>query len=371
MSTALSLQDSVPSAPALERGHSSHKRIEKSHFGKLAGGDDVWLFILKNVHGMACKVISHGAAIAELHVPDRNGKLSDVVLGYPFLADYLNQDGYVGATIGRVANRIAAARFELDGRIHQLRANDGVNHLHGGVRGFDKVVWAAEPLVYETSAKLSLTYQSKDGEEGYPGTLSAKVFYTLTDQDELIIDYEATTDKPTPVNLTNHTYFNLAGEGTIFNHRLNLAADHYTPLNDQHIPTGEIKPVRGTKADFRFPSQLGTCLQELAAVANGFNHNFILNHGDRNVAFAARLHDPISGRVLEFWTDQPAIQLYTGQYIQPTPIGKYGRKYGPNSGLCLEPQFFPDAVNHQHFPSVILHPGQIYRHQTIWKFSIE
>lgn len=349
----------------------ARNRIEKSHFGKLPGGADVCLFNLSNIHGMTCKVMAHGAAIAELQVPDREGKLADVVLGYPLLTDYLKQDGYMGATIGRVANRIAAARFLLDGCIHQLSANDGVNHLHGGICGFDKVLWIAEPQADDTSETLTFRYCSQDGEEGYPGTLSATVAYTLTDDNELIIQYGATTDKPTPVNLTNHTYFNLSGEANILNHRLNLEADHYMPLDKFHIPTREIASVSGTAADFRSPTQLGTRINQFSDGSRGLNYSYVLNQSRATPSLAARLHDPESGRVLELITDQPSIQLYTGSYLKSPPKGKGGRVYGPNSGLCLEAQWFPDAVNFNQFPPFILYPGKKYQHRTIWKFSTD
>lgn len=369
MSARQPLHASHHAPTVLAREESTLKRIEKSHFGTLPDGTDVWLFQLRNAHGLVCKVMSHGAAITELHLPDREGNCFDVVLGHSSLADYLKNEAYLGATIGRVANRISDARFVLDGQVYQLSANDGANHLHGGLRGFDRVVWHAEPSIQKSAASLLLTYLSRDGEEGYPGSLSVQVRYTLTDQNELRMEYEATTDKPTPVNLTNHTYFNLAGGGDIRNHVLTVNADHYTPLNASHVPTGAIMPVAGTKADFRLPTRIGSRLANDPDSHSGFNHNYVLNGNGPRLALAARLHEPASGRVLEMWTNQPGLQFYTGQYIQSVPPGKRGLIHGPNSGLCLEPQHFPDAVNHPRFPSIILLPGQKYQHRTAWKFT--
>lgn len=324
-----------------------------------------------NAHGGVCEIMNYGACVTRLHLPDRHGENADVVLGYARLEDYLNSDAYFGATIGRVANRVADARFRLNRSVYQLAANDGGNHLHGGIRGFDKVVWTASPSVDDSSATLALTYRSPDGEEGYPGTLDVRVSYTLTNENELIIHYRASTDKPTPINLTNHTYFNLAGEGSILDHHLTLNANWHTPLDRRHIPTGRIEPIRGTAFDFCRPTRIGSRLEQLDGQPRGFNHNYILDTGEQPLTRAARLYEPDSGRVLELWTDQPGLQLYTGHYVKPSPVGKHGLAYGPNSGLCLEPQRFPNAVNESAFPSTILLPGDEYRHQTVWKFSTD
>lgn len=314
--------------------------------------------------------MTFGACVTGLRLPDRNGKMADVVLGYDDFKHYLQSDAYAGATIGRVANRISRAQFQLDGKTHALCANDGVNHLHGGKAGFDKAVWNTACSSDQCSAKLVLKYVSTDGEEGYPGVLSTSVAYALTDNDELSIDYVAETDAATLVNLTNHTYFNLSGTENVLDHWLTVDSDRFTPLDVNHIPTGEILPISGSKVDFRSPTRLGSRLERQWQNNGGFNHNLVLNSGGK-YAFAARLHDPKSGRVLELWTDQPGIQLYTGQYLRPDPVGKNGVKYGPYSGVCLEPQKFPDAANRANFPSIVLRPGQKYSHKTVWKFSVE
>lgn len=313
--------------------------------------------------------MTYGACVTHLYAPDRDGRHADVVLGYSQLEDYLAGDAYVGATIGRVANRIAGACFALDDQTHKLCANDGINHLHGGVRGFDKAVWKVASSAQEPVAKLVLTHCSHDGEEGYPGTLNAKVSFTVTDQNEVIQDYEAIADKPTPVNLTNHTYFNLAGRGTVLDHLLKLNACRYTPLDVCHIPTGEIAPVSGTGVDFCGEMRIGLCLNGMADGSSGLNLNYVLNDGSGPARFAARLHEPASGRSLDLFTTQPGIQLYAASYMRPVPAGKHGLAYGPYSGVCLEPQHFPNAINQTAFPSVILRPGKRYEHRTVWKFS--
>lgn len=347
------------------------ERISESHFGTLPNGLPVSVFTLKNCRGVLCKIMNYGACLMELHLPDRDGKYADVVLGFSRLEDYLRNHAYVGATIGRVANRIAGARFALDGRTYSVTANEGTHHLHGGAYGFDKVYWKAVALANGSSASLVLSYLSRDGEEGYPGALAVTASYTLTDEDELRIDFEASTDQPTPVNLTNHTYLNLAGRGTVLDHHLTLNADHHTPLNDAHIPTGAIDPVDGTAFDFRRPARIGARIEQLGPNSRGFNHNYVLNSSTGRGLCAACLVDPGSGRRIELWTDQPCLQLYTAGYIVKPLAGKYGSSYGVSSGLCLEPQSFPNAVNQAGFPSIILSPDKTYRHQSVWKLMVE
>ncbi|MDB6123288.1 MAG: mro [Pedosphaera sp.] len=362
------LGTTIDSAQPAEKNE-SHKGIQKSSFGKLPDGKEVDLYTLTNTNGLVCKIITYGAIITELHVPDRNGKLTDVILGYDTLPQLL-QGGVRGAIVGRVANRIAKGRFTLDGHTYTLAVNNGPNHLHGGNKGFDKVVWHAEPRTRRDGVSLRLTYVSPDGEEGYPGRLKVALAYTLTDKNELQMDYEAVTDKPTPVNLSNHTYWNLAGEGVVLDHLLTLAADHYTPTDNTLIPTGEIKPVKDTPFDFTSPVPVGSRFSQLGKPP-GYDNNFVLNSGGGKLAFAARVLEPKSGRVMEVWTDQPGVQLYTANHLNGSPKGKNGVAYQPYSGLCLETQDFPDAVNHTNFPSTILRPGQTYRKSTVCRFSAQ
>ncbi|MCS6860883.1 MAG: galactose mutarotase [Abditibacteriales bacterium] len=340
-------------------------------FGATADGTAVEVYTLRNSKGMIAKVMTLGATLTELHVPDRVGITADVVLGFDNVADYQSdKNQYFGCTTGRVANRIARGKFKLDGREYTLALNNGPNHLHGGVkRSLDKVVWKAQPV----ANGVRFTYTSPDGEEGYPGNLNLAVTYTLNENNELRIDYEATTDKPTPVNLTNHSYFNLAGAGaaTVLDHILELAADEYTPADETLIPTGKIESVKGTPLDFTRPTRVGERIEQLLETQfNGYDHNFVLRKRGRTPTFAARLKDPKSGRVLTVLTTQPGIQLYTGNFLKGQ-TGKGGRVYAQRSALCLETQHFPDSVNHPHFPPVILRPGQTYRHTTIFAFSAE
>jgi aldose 1-epimerase len=345
--------------------------VEKSNYGKLADGTAVDLYTLTNAHGVVAKVITYGATVTELHVPDRVGRMADVVLGCPDLKAYEAGHPFFGAIAGRVANRIANARFTLDGHEYQLAANNGPHSLHGGKRGFDKYVWHAEPA--GRGAAVRLTRTSPDGEEGYPGNLKAAVTYTLTDADELRIDYEATTDKPTPVNLTNHSYFNLAGHasGTILKQVMMIAADRYTPGDETLVPTGKVEPVKGTPFDFTRPTVIGSRFRELKGTPVGYDLNYVLNAGGRLSELAARASDPKSGRVLELYTTEPGVQFYTANFLDGTQAGKGGVKYPQYAGFCLEAQHFPDAVHHPNFPSIILQPGATYRQTTVYKFSVE
>jgi aldose 1-epimerase len=340
-------------------------RVRKSSFGKLPDGTAVDLYTLANANGLIAKVATYGTIITELHVPDRRGELCDVVLGFDNLAQYLKGHPYFGCTVGRVANRIAKGRFTLDGQTYALAINNGPNHLHGGLKGFDKVVWQAEP---QAGAAVMFTYASPDGEEGYPGTLTVAVTIALTDANELRLDYSATTNKPTPVNLTNHSYFNLAGDGDVLGHELMIAADRYTPSDSTLIPTGEIKPVKGTPLDFRQSQPIGSRFAQIHSHPAGYDHNYVLNADGKGLALAARAYEPRSGRVMEVHTTQPAVQLYTANFLDGSLTGIRGVVYRQHSAFCLETQHFPDSVNQPSFPSVILRPGQIYHHTTVHKF---
>jgi len=346
---------------------------QRQDWGKTSDGQPVELYTLANKNGISASITTYGAMVTSLKVPDRNGRLDDVVLGFDDLAGYLKQSPYFGCTTGRVANRIAKAKFTLDGKEHQLAANNGPNHLHGGVAGLDKRVWKAKVEPSELGQAVKFTYRSPDGEEGYPGNLDIEVTYTLTFQDELKIDYKATTDKPTPVNLTNHSYFNLAGagNGTIVDHELTLSADRYTPVDATGIPTGEIAPVQGTPLDFTKPMAIGARIDQLKGTPGGYDHNFVLNNQDGSLATAARVYEPTTGRVLEIITTEPGIQLYTGNYLDGTIKGKGGKVYPQRAALCLETQHYPDSVNQPSFPSTILRPGQTYRSTTIHRFSVK
>jgi aldose 1-epimerase len=349
--------------------------VDTRPFGTTPAGDAVGAFTVTNAHGVAVRVTSYGGIIASILVPDRDGRLSDVVLGYDTLDGYLRDAGYVGAVVGRFANRIADARFTLDGTTYRLAANDGLNHLHGGLKGFDKVVWRAAPFRADSAAGIVLSYTSPDGEEGYPGTLRARVTYTLTDQNELMVDYLATTDKATPVNLTQHTYFNLAGAGTgdILGHTLQINAATMTPVDETLIPTGEIVPVAGGPFDFRSLSAVGARIaadHEQLRRGRGYDHNFVLNRGGPGPVHAARVTEPGSGRTLDVYTTEPCLQFYSGNFLDGRVIGKAGRAYGHRAGLCLETQHYPDSPNQASFPSTILEPGSEYHSRTVFAFGV-
>jgi aldose 1-epimerase len=344
--------------------------IEEVDFGRLPDGRVVKRFELKNARGVSAKIITYGAILTELHVPDRSGKLTNVVHGFDNLQSYLQKHPHFGATTGRVANRIAKARFSLDGREYLLAANNGPNHLHGGLKGFDKVLWEARPAkIDEHAVSIVLSYYSRDGEEGYPGNLDVRVTYTLTANNELRIDYSATTDRATPVNLTNHSYFNLAGAGDVLGHEVMIAANRYTPVNDELVPTGELAPVKGTPLDFTQSTPIGARIEQLKPKPGGYDHNFVLNNEGKSLALAARAFEPATGRVLEVSTTEPGIQLYTGNFLDGTVKGLNGQPSERHTGFCLETQHFPDAVNHPNFPSTILRPGETYNSTTIFAFS--
>ncbi len=344
-------------------------RLEAADFGKMPDGKVVKLYTLRNVHGMVVKVMTLGATMTELWAPDRDGKSADVVLGADSLAAYVTGRTPPAQIVGRVANRIAGARFVLDGIEYRLAANNGTNHIHGGRRGFSSMIWEAKALpATNGQAAVQFSYLSKDGEEGYPGNLSVSVTYTLTDNNELRLDYGATTDKATPVNLTSHAYFNLAGAGDVLGHELWLAASHYTVANDQLIPTGEIASVNGTPLDFTVPTPIGQRIDQVKMTPSGYDHNFVLDHEPGALALCARLREPKSGRAMEISTTEPGVQLYTANHVRPfTGIG--GAAYARHPAVCLETQHYPDSVNHANFPSTILRPGQAFMSTTVFKFS--
>ena len=338
----------------------------ESKFGQMADGMAVDLYTLTNANGLVAKLTTYGTIITELHVPDRKGKLGDVVLGFDNFAQYLKGHPCFGCTVGRVANRIAKGRFMLDGKTYALAVNNGPNHLHGGLKGFDKKVWKAESQA-GVGVKFSCT--RPDGEEGYPGTVAASVTMSLTDANELRLDYRATTDRATPINLTNHSYFNLAGHGDVLRHELMIAADNYTPFDSTQIPTGEIKPVKGTPFDFTKPQAIGARFSQLHTVPPGYDHNFVLNGGGKGLALAARLYEPETGRIMEVLTTEPGMQIYTANHLNGSLIGKGEIAYPQYGGVCFETEHFPDSINQPAFPSVILRPDQIYRQTTVFKFS--
>jgi aldose 1-epimerase len=345
-------------------------------FGRLPDGTDVGLFTLSNARGLEVRAIAYGAILVSIRAPDRRGRLDDVVLGCDDLDGYLTRSRYFGAVVGRYGNRIANGRFTLDGRTFQLATNNGRNHLHGGIKGFDKVVWRAQPYARDGHTAVAFSYTSPDGEEAYPGTLTARVSYTLTERNELVVEYEATTDKPTPVNLTQHSYFNLAGEGRgdILQHELSLDADRFTPVDDTMIPTGQLAPIAGTPFDFRQPAAIGARIgadHEQLRRGAGYDHNFVLRDGPApgGLRSAARVVEPATGRTLDVATTEPGVQFYAGNHLAGQ-IGKGGHAYGPRTGFCLETQHFPDSPNHPHFPSTILRPGATYQSKTVFTFGV-
>lgn len=367
---AIALTACEPSSPP-----ATSDPVNEAPFGVTTDGQPVTQYTLTNASGMEARVINYGGIITSLRVPDRNGDLADVVLGFDDISGYLGEHPYFGALIGRYGNRIAGGQFTLDGETFQLPINNGPNSLHGGVVGFDRVVWSAEPFQNDQGVGLVLTHTSPDGDQGYPGTLSVQVTYTLTDSNELIFDYHATTDRATPVNLTQHTYFNLAGNGSgpILNHEMMLNASRFTPVDSTLIPTGELRSVQGTPFDFRQPTTLGERIgndDEQLRFGGGYDHNFVLDAaaGD-SLTLAARVYEPTTGRVVEVLTTEPGIQLYTGNFLDGTLTGKNGVVYQHRTGFCLETQHFPDSPNHPDFPSTILQPGDEYNSRTVYRFS--
>jgi aldose 1-epimerase len=348
--------------------------ITKNAFGNTGDGKPVDLYTLTNQHGMEIRVMSYGGIVLSLRVPDKNGQFDDVTLGYESLDGYLKKTAYFGAIIGRYGNRIANGKFTLDGKEYTLAKNNGPNSLHGGLKGFDKVVWEAEPFENPNGAGVVFKYMSADGEEGFPGNLKARVTYTLTDQNELVLAYHATTDKATPINLTNHTYFNLAGDGKgdILGHVLTLNAERFTPVDNTLIPTGELWSVKDTPFDFTKPAVIGARIHdqnEQLLFAGGYDHDFVINRQGPGLALAARVEEPTTGRVMEVFTTEPGVQFYSGNFLDGTITGKGGHVYKPRTGFCLETQHYPDSPNKPEFPSTILRPGETYDSKTAYKFS--
>ncbi|MCP9495611.1 MAG: galactose mutarotase [Pyrinomonadaceae bacterium MAG19_C2-C3] len=350
---------------------SGNRKVDKKSFGKLADGTNIELYTLTNARGVQADITNFGATLVALRVPDRAGKIADVVLGYDDVQGYATDEFYIGSIQGRYANRIAGGRFTLGGVEYKLAQNNNGNHLHGGVRGFNKVVWQEVNSQPTNAASLSLVYVSRDGEEGYPGNLKVTVTYTLTDDDALKIDYQASTDKETVLNLTNHAYFNLAGAGNILNHELKLYANRFTPTDATSIPTGELRSVKGTPLDFSRLTSIGARINsddEQMRFAAGYDHNFVLDKKGGNLAIAAEVYEPTTGRVMSVSTTEPGLQFYSGNFLKEVK-GKAGKIYDRRDGFCLEAQHFPDSPNKPKFPSTVLKPGATYTQTTIYKFT--
>ena len=350
-------------------------KLEKHFFGNTADGDRVDLYRLSNDAGMDLAVTNYGAAVVELCIPDRDGNRADVVLGFDSLSGYMAHREYFGAIIGRYANRIAGGSFVLNNNEYKLKKNEGGTHLHGGAKGFDKALWQIEPIRSRRYPALKLTYFSKDGEEGYPGNLLVNLIYTLTNDNVLTIEYTATTDKPTVVNLSHHSYFNLAGDdsGEILGHELMINADLFTPVDRSLIPTGEAKTVRGTALDFTRMTRIGKRIdnnEEQLVCGRGYDHNWMINRRGGGLIFAAKVREPKCGRTMELHTTEPGLQFYSGNLIGEPVMGKAGHGYRPRCGLCLEPQHFPDSPNQPQFPSTVLKPGDQYRQTSAYKFYV-
>ncbi len=346
--------------------------MKKESFGQLANGTAVDIYTLTNTNGVEARITNYGGIIVSLKTPDRAGNLGDITHGFEKIEDYQAGHPFFGSLVGRYGNRIGQARFSLNGVTYELAANNGRNHLHGGKVGFDKKVWQAEGSTTAEGPVLVLTTSSADGEESYPGNLSVKVTYSLLESNALRIDYLATSDKDTIVNLTNHAYFNLAGEGTILDHEIMINADRFTPVDNELIPTGELRPVNGTPFDFTTPHRIGERIDaedEQIRFGKGYDHNFVLNHGGGKSGLAARAYDPKSGRVLEVETTEPGVQFYTANFLTGDLKGKGGRIYERRSGFCLETQHFPDSPNKPQFPSTVLRQGEEYRTTTLFRFS--
>jgi len=343
-------------------------------FGELADGTPVEIYTLRNNRGLEARVISYGAIIVSLRTPDSDGQYADIVLGFDNLEGYVQHSPYFGAVVGRYANRIARGRFTLDGRAHELPINDPPNTLHGGSRGFDKLVWTASAR--SSDDELELTCTSPDGDQGFPGELTARVTYTLTDENELRVEYRATTTKPTPVTLSQHSYFNLTGEARrdVLNHLITLSADRYTPVDATMIPTGELASVEGTPFDLRLPTRIGARVDvddEQLRHGGGFDHNFVLNRTEPGLMHAGHVAEPDSGRIMEIYTTEPGVQFYSGNSLDGSIRGKGGHAYGRRCGFCLETQHFPDSPNHPGFPSTILRPGEEFSSRTVFAFSAQ
>ena len=362
--------------PKFERA-AANNRMHKESFGKTPDGGQADLYILRNKNGMEVAITDYGATIVRMKVPGRQAKIEDVALGYDSLEGYVNDKAYFGATVGRYANRIAHGQFKLDGHVYNLPKNNGDNTLHGGTSGFNKRLWKAKDVSEPDAAAVQMSYLSKDGDQGFPGNLSVNVRFTLADDNSLKIEYAATSDKDTVVNLTNHTYFNLAGQGhgDVLQQQVMLHASRFTPINADLIPTGALASVKGTPLDFTQSTAIGARINadyEQLKLAHGYDHNFVLDgKPGQKAVLAARAYDPGSGRVLEVWTTQPGIQLYSGNFLDGTVAAKGGVKYGRRSAFCLETQHFPDSPNHPNFPSTELKAGRWFRSTTTYKFSTQ
>ncbi len=347
--------------------------VEKDRWGTTAEGLAVDRYTLRNAHGALARVITYGATVTELWMPDRSGNSEDIVLGFDDLPSYETQSPYFGCIVGRVAFRIADGNFLLDGTTHQLSRNDGPHHMHGGHRSFSRCVWQADPISQPDGSAVRFSLHSPDGDEGYPGTLDVVVIYTLTNDNELRIEYQASTDRPTLVNMTHHSYFNLAGDGRgdVLGHTLQLDADRWIPAEEPDLPSGAVAHVEQTPYDFREPTQIGARIQQTTPKTQGYDLCYLHNHPDGKLAHVAMLSDPASGRQMDVLTTEPAIVLYTGNYLDGSLKGKRGQRYGKHAGVCLETGRPPDAVHHPHFPSTILRPGVDYRHTCIYRFSTQ
>ena len=347
------------------------KSVQREDYGETADGQKIEQFVCKNDNGLVLKMITYGATVTSLEVPDRDGKMANITLSCPDIEGYEKCTSYFGASVGRFCNRVAKGKFSIDGKQYSLATNNDPNHLHGGDKGFDKVVWNAEPIEYDRAVGVRFTYTSKDGEEGYPGNLSCKVVYTLTNDNELKIEYEAETDRLTIVNLTNHTYFNLAGEGSgsILDHELTLKGNRYTAIDDGFIPTGELASVKDTPLDFTTTHTIGERVNQVPGPdPGGYDHNYVINGKAGELRLAATAHDPTTGRVMEVLTTEPGIQLYIGNHLDGIK-GKGGKAYNKRNAFCLETQHYPDSPNRPEFPTTVLRPGEKYATTTIYRFS--
>lgn len=367
----LGCRDSSPPVPP----PAESSRVPQASWGQTPDGRAVELLTLRNAAGVEVRIATLGGIVTSLRVPDRDGHVDDVVLGHDAVAGYFPNSNYFGAIVGRYANRIAGGAFVLDGTTYKLAQNNGPNHLHGGHKGWDQAIWQPETFQNASGTGVMLTLMSPDGDEGYPGAVRAKVTYTLTSRNELAVDYEATTDKPTIINLTQHSYFNLAGEraSDILGHQLMIQADRYTPVDDTLIPTGELAPVAGTPFDFRTATGIGARIGQdhvQLTRGRGYDHNWVLTRQGDGVSLAARVVEPASGRTLEIATTEPGLQFYSGNFLDGSVTGKNGRVYGHRAGFCLETQHFPDSPNKPEFPSTTLRPGQTYRSRTVMTFGV-
>ena len=354
--------------------NTTNDSVKKELFGKLKTGEEVFAYTLQNKAGMQAKIINFGATLVSLTAPDKNGKYEDVTLGYDNINDYAEGTSYFGAIVGRYGNRIGKGKFTLDGKEYQLTINNGENHLHGGIKGFNKVIWNAEPETTDSTQSLKLTYLSPDGDQGYPGNLNITVVYTLHENNSLEIDYSATTDKPTILNPTHHSYFNLTGnvDNTILNHELKIDADYITPVDKGLITTGKLEKVEGTPFDFRTFHKIGERINDKdqqLEYGMGYDHNWVLNNYNGSVREVAELYEPVSGRLMQVFTDQPGLQFYSGNFLDGTIKGKGGKMYKHRTGLCLETQHYPDSPNKPDFPSARLNPGDTYKQTTIYHFT--